>query len=129
MSAELPSQLKAVSWSVLFAAGGAILGSVVDRVAARALLDYKHPAAKAGAQLVGGMLILGEVMRAVMPADEVSPIGDGLLLVAFMWPQRHIRENATLVLADLLDDKLPYPPVASAPVPISPVAKSVAASV
>lgn len=104
----LPPAVNAVLWGSTFFIGGAIAGSLVDRVMSRILASEQNPMIRAAAQFGAGYLVLGEAMRVLIPQDTVAPIGDGTLLCWFFLMQRNLVRDVTLVLGELLDSRLPY---------------------
>lgn len=76
-----------------FAQGGTawLVGKGSDYLFDKVAVANKYPVVRVVGQFAVGMVVLGEVMRGLGGSYLMgSPIGDGLLMVWFYQPQKHL---------------------------------------
>ena len=135
---NLKDDLRAAVWSVGFAAGGGSVGIAVDQYLfpwlsktlgaskfAQGHARTEHIALVA-ADLALGVVLLGSILKYVIPAEVESPIGESILLFFFFIVQTNLLRHFHAVVGRLFARAPPAaggPPVTSQMAPLKPASQ------
>lgn len=132
---NLKDDLRAAVWSVGFAAGGGSVGIAVDQYLfpwlsktlgaskfAQGHARTEHIALVA-ADLALGVVLLGSILKYVIPAEVESPIGESILLFFFFIVQTNLLRHFHAVVGRLFARAPPAAPAASQMAPLKPASQ------
>lgn len=118
----LQADLSAAAWAIGFALGGALVGAVIDQYVFPMIVKAfgkEHfslkPLLLVSLDIALGIVLLGSLVKYVLPVGMESPIGESVLIFFFFMAQPHLVNATANVVAQLVHPgkKNVLPPVES----------------
>ncbi len=98
----IEKDIRALGWAFAQAGVANITGSLIDKTFVKVdALNQLPTLGKVMLQFGGGVLVLGAAIRAIVPAGEISPIGDAIMIYWFYDSQTNMRREIAVLRGDL----------------------------
>lgn len=103
--AALENDIKALGWAIAQAGVANVVGKVIDKTFDKMEILQNIPlAAKVALQFGGGVILLGSSIRLIVPKNEISPVGDAILIYWFYEAQPGLKKRIGVLRGDVETD-------------------------